>query len=95
MEKAKINEIIISYLKDNDAKCISIFGSYARGEEGPSSDIDIIVSFSSKKSLLDLIRLERELSEKLNRKIDLLTEKSISPYLIDSIKEEMVTIYNQ
>lgn len=95
MEKAKINEIIISYLKDNDAKCISIFGSYARGEEGPSSDIDIIVSFYTKKSLLDLIRLERELSEKLNRKIDLLTEKSISPYLIDSIKEEMVTIYNQ
>lgn len=93
MEKAKINEIIISYLKDNDAKCISIFGSYARGEEEPSSDIDIIVSFSTKKSLLDLIRIERELSEKLKRKVDLLTEKSISPYMIESIRKEMVTIY--
>jgi len=93
MEKAKINEIIISHLKDNDASSISIFGSYARGEEGSNSDIDIIVIFSSKKSLLDLIRIERELSEKLNRKIDLLTEKSISPYMIESIRKEMVTIY--
>lgn len=93
MEKTKINEIIINYLKENDAKCISIFGSYARGEEGPSSDIDIIVSFSTKKSLLDLIRIERELSKILNRKINLLTEKSISPYMIESIRKEMVIIY--
>jgi len=42
---------------------------------------------------LDLIRIERELSEKLNRKIDLLTEKSISPYMIESIRKEMVTIW--
>ncbi len=44
MEKAKINEIIICYLKDNDARSISIFGSYARGEEESSSDIDILAS---------------------------------------------------
>jgi len=50
MEKAKINEIITCYLKDNDAKSISIFGSYARGEEESSSDIDIMASFSTKKT---------------------------------------------
>ncbi len=93
MNKEEVLRILIETLKKNGANSISIFGSYARGEEGPNSDIDIIVNFSSKKSLLELIRIERELSEKLNRKIDLLTEKSISPYLIESIREEMVNIY--
>ena len=57
------------------------------------SDIDILVEFSERKSLLDLVRIERELSEALSIKVDLLTEKSISPYLIDRIKSEMEVIY--
>ena len=59
----------------------------------PGSDVDIIVEFSERKSLLALVRIERELSEILGIRVDLLTEKSISPYLIDSIKKEMESIY--
>jgi predicted nucleotidyltransferase len=51
------------------------------------------VEFSERKSLLELVRIERELSEVLGIKVDLLTEKSISPYLIDTIKREMKVIY--
>ncbi len=50
------------------------------------SNLDILVEFSERKSLLDLVGIEMELSELLNIKVDLLTEKSISPYLIDTIK---------
>ena len=64
-----------------------------RGEEKPGSDIDIIVEFSERKSLLEFVRIERELSEVLGIKVDLLTEKAISPYLIDPIREEMEVIY--
>jgi len=39
------------------------------------------------------VRIERELSEELGIKVDLLTENSISPYLIDTIKREMKMIY--
>jgi len=51
------------------------------------------VDFSERKSLLDLVGIEQELSEALGVKADLLTEKSISPYLIDRIKKEMEVIY--
>ena len=84
---------MISILVRCKAKKIEVFGSYARGEEIPESDIDIIVEFSERKSLLDLVRIERELSDALGVKVDLLTEKSISPYLIERIKDDMEVIY--
>ena len=93
MDKNAVFSKIIQMLKKEGAKRVAIFGSYARGEETPESDIDIIVSFSERKSLLDLVRIERELSEALGIKVDLLTEKSISPYIRDIVKAETKIIY--
>lgn len=96
MEKAvrhkELFEKISSFLEKEGAKKIAVFGSYARGEEKPESDIDILVEFSETKSLLTLVRIERKLSEFLVVKGDLLTEESISPYLIDGIKKEAKVI---
>ena len=91
--REETNQRITSILARHGAKRISIFGSYVRGEAGPDSDIDIMVEFSDRKSLLDIVGIEQELCEALGMKVDLLTEKSVSPYLIDRIKKEMVTIY--
>jgi predicted nucleotidyltransferase len=91
--KKEVFEKITRKLKDLGASKIAVFGSYVRGEEIPGSDIDIIVEFSERKSLLELVRIERELSEILGIRVDLLTEKSISPYLIDTIKKEAKVIY--
>lgn len=97
MKKDKKAQIIFKKVKailtSHGAKRIGIFGSYARDEPGPGSDIDIIVEFSERKSLLDIVGIEQELSEALNIKVDLLTEKAISPYLIDRVKKEIVVIY--
>lgn len=68
-----------------DISFLGIFGSYARGDFTPKSDLDLLAKFSRKKSLLDLVRTERELSVALGVKVDLLTEKSISPYLKNKI----------
>lgn len=57
-------------------------------EKKPNSDIDILAEFSEPKSLLTLVNLELELSDYLGAKVDLLTEKSISPHLIEGIKKE-------
>jgi len=93
MDREEIFEKIARILKNQGARKIAVFGSYVRGEEEPGSDIDIIVEFAARKSLLELVRIERELSEVLGIKVDLLTEKSISPYLIDTIRGEMEVIY--
>lgn len=94
MNRNKLFKDIISRLRSHGAKRIAVFGSYARNEQRKKSDIDLIVEFSPRKSLLELVRIERELSEETGKKIDLLTEKSISPFLIDSIKKEMEVIYS-
>jgi predicted nucleotidyltransferase len=93
MNREEIFEKIAQALKNQGARKIAVFGSYVRGEEKRGSDIDILVEFSERKSLLDLVRIERQLSEALEIKVDLLTEKSISPYLIDTIREQMEVIY--
>lgn len=88
-----IEQTLVSILRRHDAARIGIFGSWARGEARPDSDIDVLVDFHKTKSLLTLVGIERELSEALGRKVDLLTEDAISPHLIDRIKAELKVIY--
>lgn len=84
---------IADICRENDVDMAGLFGSFARGDAGEGSDIDILVRFGRRKSLLEAIRLERELSTVLGRKVDLVTEASISPLLRDRILGEMQVIY--
>jgi len=77
MGRKEINKNIINYLSQFDPVRIGLFGSYAREEDNHDSDIDILVSFRSTLSLLDLARIHRELSGILGKKVDLVTEKSL------------------
>ncbi len=72
---------------------VSLFGSMVRGEATPESDIDLIVSFSKSVGYFHLVALERKLTEALGRKVDLLTEGAISPYLRERILRERQVIY--
>ena len=83
---------IIDFMSSHGVSQVAVFGSYARSEARPDSDLDLLVRFSEQKSLIGVIRLERELSELLGVKIDLLTEHAISPYLIDRIRQELKVI---
>jgi uncharacterized protein len=86
---------LIDLCRANAVTSVGVFGSMARGQSTPQSDIDLLVEFDGRKSLLDLIRLERELSSALGRKVDLLTKDAISPYLRERILGEVQTIYEQ
>jgi len=89
----EMEQQLITLLRQYGATKVGIFGSYARNEATPDSDLDLLVDFSERKSLLTLARIRRELSENLGLEVDLLTEAAISPYLIDKIKSQQRIIY--
>ena len=84
---------LIEACRQNDVVKVGVFGSMVRGEASEQSDIDLIVEFSKRKSLLALVALERQLALTLGRKVDLLTEAALSPYLRDRILRELDVIY--
>ncbi len=68
------NQQILNYLKSYQLEWVGIFGSWARGENRPESDLDILIKFIKPVSLLTFVRMERELSEMLDLKVDLVSE---------------------
>ncbi len=58
MKREKILENIVKLLKNYGANKVVLFGSYVRRKEKPESDIDIIVEFSERKSLFDIVGIE-------------------------------------
>ena len=72
-----------------------VFGSQARGEAKPTSDIDLLVRFTTPKSLLDLIAIENAMSETVGRKVDLITERSLHPYLKQRVLRDIKVVYGR
>ena len=70
------------------ALSVRVFGSVARGEDEPASDIDFLVEFSPEASLLDLVALKQEIEEILGRKADIVTPEGVSPFLREKILGE-------
>ena len=92
----KINhETLEAVCRKHDVRQLRIFGSAARGEERPDSDVDFLVEFESRKSLFDLVGLQLDLEELLQRPVDVLTEPSLSPYLRDRILASASVVYDR
>ena len=93
----EIKKILLEHKKElkekYKVKTIGIFGSYARGEQKETSDIDILIDYYEPISLLKLIELENYLSELFGIKVDLITKNSIhNPYLKKSIEEDLIYV---
>lgn len=87
-----IKEKVLPILKQAGVTRSSIFGSYVRGDNREDSDIDMLVDLPKGKSLLDLVDLEMKLEKILGKKVDLITYRSISPYLKEYIQRDQVQI---
>ena len=86
------SKIMLPLLRKYGVVRAGIFVSFARGKATKKSDIDILVQFKGRRSLFDLVRLERELKSTLKKEVDLLTYKSIHPLLKDRILKEEIRI---
>ena len=87
----KIKPQIIKILKKNKIKKAGIFGSYARGEQKKSSDIDLLVKYP-KGMGLEFIGVKLELEDELGRKVDLVTYKGIHPLIKKKVLKEEIRI---
>ncbi|WP_026951058.1 nucleotidyltransferase family protein [Algoriphagus mannitolivorans] len=88
----KQKTIIKNVTQKFQPKLIGVFGSYARGDQNKDSDLDILIDFKEKINLLELIGLEQELSELLEIKVDLITQKSLHPPLKPLIEKDLIRI---
>ncbi|RLC34580.1 hypothetical protein DRH14_02600 [Candidatus Shapirobacteria bacterium] len=86
---------ILPVLKSQGVLKAALFGSVVRGEARKKSDVDVLVQLEDGKSLLDLVKLQFDLEDKLGQKVDLLTYGSIHPLLKDIILKEQQIIYEK
>lgn len=88
----EIKEKVLPLLKRAGVLKSSIFGSAARGEDRPDSDLDILVELPEGASLFDLFDLQEKLQNVLGRRVDLGTYRSVKPLLRDEIFSGQVRI---
>ena len=92
--KDKVLPLLRPYVKR-----ISVFGSFARGEETPESDIDLLVELKPPENRprlgLEWFGLEEELSRVLGREVELIAEGSLSPYLRPYAEKDLVLLYEE
>ena len=87
-------EQLATLCKEHRVERLRVFGSAARGEERPDSDIDLLVDFADPVGFFELIELEEELSAFFGRAVDLLTERGLSPYFRESILSKTEVLFD-
>ena len=85
-------EEILRLAARHGARNVRVFGSVARGEAGPGSDMDFLVEMEDGKSYLDLIALWQDLETLLDCHVDVITDGGLSPHLRDGIYAEAVPL---
>ena len=87
-QKPAIIKLAQYYHADN----IRIFGSFARNEANDESDVDFVVNFAPNACLFDQVGLIDALSKLLQRKVDVVSERAVSPYLQEIINKEALPL---
>jgi predicted nucleotidyltransferase len=79
---------ILRVAREHGAHDVRVFGSRARGDARPDSDLDLLVRFEDGRSLLDLVGMKLALEELLGVRVDVVTERSLSRYIRDRVLAE-------
>ena len=87
-DSARIREIA----RRHGVERVRLFGSEARGEAGPQSDIDLLIRFAPGRGFRDLMDFCEEIEEALGRRADVITEDSLSPFIRQRVLREAVAV---
>ncbi|HBL39589.1 TPA: hypothetical protein DDZ10_02865 [Candidatus Uhrbacteria bacterium] len=91
----ELKKQLVPLLKQSHVEFAGIFGSVARGEATPTSDIDLLVRFSKPIGLFELVGVQQNLSEQLKKPVDLVTEASLCRHIRDRVLNDLVVLYGK
>ena len=72
---------------------LGLFGSHARGDANTESDIDLLVEYKKPVSMFEHVRIQREFSQRLGKQVDLVTKKSVHPYIQEYVEKDLKILY--
>lgn len=91
----KIKLLIIRFSSEYGIEAAGIFGSFVKGTSTKKSDIDLLVRFYKPIGFIKFVQLENKLTNSLKKKVDLVTENSLSPYFKNEVLSHLKIIYEK
>ena len=85
-------EDILRIAANYGARNVQIFGSVARDEAKPTSDLDILIELDPDRTLLDLVAIKQDLEDLLGYHVDVVTKAALSPYIREQILKEAIAL---
>ncbi len=79
--------------RQNGVAMLGVFGSVARGEDTPESDVDLLVKFKETPDFIEFIRLENKFVELFEKKVDLVTEGFLHPQIKENVLKDLKILY--
>lgn len=97
MSTQMMNKVIADYFKTQPVQRAWLFGSFARGEQRPWSDVDILVEFDKEKpiGLLKFAGIICDLEDLIGHKVDLVEEGTLKSYAVESVNRDKKMIYER
>ncbi len=89
---AELPALIVPILRRFNVLAASLFGSAARGDARPDSDVDLLVEYARGTTLFDVAELKLELEEALGRKVDLASAAALKPRIREQVLREQVRL---
>ncbi len=74
-------------------RAMSLFGSGARGEAGPQSDLDFLVELDRGRTLLDLLSFKGDLETLFGRNVDVFTASTLKPRVLATARQDLVRVF--
>ena len=89
-------QLIADYFKTQPVLKAWIFGSFSRGEQTPDSDIDIFVVLDESQHVgMKFFGMYEDLKALLGRNVDLVTDRSLAPFVRESVDRDKILIYER
>jgi predicted nucleotidyltransferase len=83
---------ILRIARANGATRVRVFGSMARGEAGPESDVDLLIDLEPSRHLLDLVAIKQDLEDLLGREVHVVTEGALRPAMRERVMPDAILL---